>query len=79
MDENVQKMIDLIKKLPVDKITIIAEQCKSFMEVSPRVQKIVDLVNKLSQEEQDQFFSIINENNGQHDMEQQCVGVWPVW
>ena len=68
MDANVEKMLELIKKLPVDKITIIAEQCKSFTEISPRVEKILSLVDKLNDEEREQFFNIVKWKDG-------CMGM----
>lgn len=56
MDERLNKLLWLIEKLPADQIVIIAEKCKWFGEISPRVQKLISIFDKLSDEEKDQFF-----------------------
>lgn len=56
MDERLNKLLWLIEKLPADQIVIIAEKCKGFGEISPKVQKLISIFDKLSDEEKDQFF-----------------------
>lgn len=56
MDERLNKLLWLIEKLPADQIVIIAEKCKWYWEVSPKVQKLISVFDKLSEEEKDQFF-----------------------
>lgn len=56
MDERLNKLLWLIEKLPADQIVIIAEKCKWYWEVSPKVQKLISIFDKLSEEEKDQFF-----------------------
>ena len=52
MDEKIEKILGLIQTLPADQVVIIADKCKTMSEISPRVQKIVDLVWKLNEKEQ---------------------------
>jgi hypothetical protein len=56
MDERLNKLLWLIERLPADQIVIIAEKCKWFGEISPKVQKLISIFEKLSDEEKDQFF-----------------------
>jgi hypothetical protein len=56
MDERLNKLLWLIEKLPADQIVIIAEKCKWFGEISPKVQKLISIFDKLSDEEKEQFF-----------------------
>lgn len=56
MDERLNKLLWLIERLPADQIVIIAEKCKGFWEISPKVQKLISVFEKLSDEEKDQFF-----------------------
>lgn len=77
MDEKIEKILGLIQTLPADQVVIIADKCKTMSEISPRVQKIVDLVWKLNEKEQAQFFSIIN--GTQNGMEQFDAGSESVW
>ena len=56
MDERLNKLLWLIERLPADQIVIIAEKCKGFWEISPKVQKLISVFDKLSDEEKDQFF-----------------------
>jgi hypothetical protein len=56
MDERLNKLLWLIERLPADQIVIIAEKCKGFGEISPKVQKLISIFEKLSDEEKEQFF-----------------------
>lgn len=56
MDERLNKLLWLIERLPADQIVIIAEKCKGFGEISPKVQKLISIFDKLSDEEKEQFF-----------------------
>lgn len=56
MDERLNKLLWLIQSLPADQIVIIAEKCKGLWEISPKVQKLISIFDKLSDEEKDQFF-----------------------
>jgi len=56
MDERLNKLLWLIERLPADQIVIIAEKCKWFGEISPKVQKLISIFDKLSDEEKEQFF-----------------------
>lgn len=56
MDERLNKLLWLIERLPADQIVIIAEKCKGFGEISPKVQKLISVFDKLSDEEKEQFF-----------------------
>lgn len=56
MDERLNKLLWLIQSLPSDQIVIIAEKCKGLWEISPKVQKLISVFDKLSDEEKDQFF-----------------------
>lgn len=55
-DERLNKLLWLIQSLPADQIVIIAEKCKGLWEISPKVQKLISVFDKLSDEEKDQFF-----------------------
>lgn len=59
MDERLEKMLWLIESLPVEQIVIIAEKCKWWWEISPKVTKLVDIFNKLTEEEKSQFFRCV--------------------
>lgn len=77
MDEKIEKILGLIQTLPADQVVIIADKCKTMSEISPRVQKIVDLVWKLNEKEQAQFFSIINgTKNGMEQFDDSSESVW---
>lgn len=56
MDERLNKLLWLIQSLPADQIVIIAEKCKGLWEISPKVQKLISIFDKLSDEEKEQFF-----------------------
>lgn len=64
MDEKIEKILGLIQTLPADQVVIIADKCKTMSEISPRVQKVVDLVNKLDEQEQQQVLNVLNEQYG---------------
>jgi hypothetical protein len=55
-DERLNKLLWLIQSLPADQIVIIAEKCKGLWEISPKVQKLISVFDKLSDEEKNQFF-----------------------
>ena len=56
MDERLNKLLWLIQSLPPEQIVIIAEKCKGLWEISPKVQKLISIFDKLSDEEKEQFF-----------------------
>lgn len=64
MDERLEKLLGLIQSLPSEQIVIITEKCKELGEVSPRVQKLVDIFNKLNEEEKWQFFRTVKPEHG---------------
>ena len=71
MDERLNKLLWLIERLPADQIVIIADKCKSYGEISPKVQKLISIFDKLSDEEKEQFF---------RNVTPPCHGDnWPDW
>lgn len=64
MDERLEKLLKLIQTLPAEQIVIIAEKCKWLGEVSPKVQKLLDIFNKLSDDEKQQFLKNVQVKDG---------------
>lgn len=60
MDEQIEKLVELIGKMPADRIKIVIEKCQSMADISPRVGKLIKLFDKLSPEEQQQFLNQTN-------------------
>lgn len=63
-EERLNKLLWLIQTLPADQIVIIAEKCKGLWEVSPKVQKLISIFDKLSDEEKEQFFRNVTPCDG---------------
>lgn len=63
-DERLNKLLWLIQTLPADQIVIIAEKCKGLWEISPKVQKLISIFDKLSDEEKEQFFRNVTPCDG---------------
>ena len=71
-EERLNKLLWLIQTLPADQIVIIAEKCKGLWEVSPKVQKLISIFDKLSDEEKEQFFRNVTPCDGNPTTD------WPV-
>jgi len=63
-DERLNKLLWLIQTLPSEQIVIIAEKCKGMWEISPKVQKLISIFDKLSDEEKEQFFRNVTPCDG---------------
>lgn len=74
--ENLEKLIELIGKLPVDRVKIVIDKCQSFVDISPKVLKLQGLFEKLSPEEQEQFLHQVNKPVDGDDWTNPSDGEW---
>ena len=83
-DERFNKLLWLIKTLPADQIVIIAEKCQGLWEISPKVQKLISIFEKLSDEEKEQFFRNVTPCDGHNPAdpelhESEAFDSWSEW
>lgn len=56
MEELTNQVMNMLDELPAESVKLIAEKASLRLNVSPKVSKIIGLVEKLSDEDKKQFF-----------------------
>lgn len=56
MEELTNQVITMLDELPAESVKLIAERANLRLNISPKVSKIIGLVEKLSDEDKKQFF-----------------------
>lgn len=56
MEELTNQVMNMLDELPAESVKLIAERANLRLNVSPKVSKIIGLVEKLSDEDKKQFF-----------------------
>jgi len=80
INDTVDKLLWIIEKLPVDQIVIIADKCKWWWETSPKVKKLLNVFEKLSDEEKQQFLNNIKPIDGDNaGIDESIIAEWLEW
>ena len=75
MEELTNQVMNMLDELPAESVKLIAERASLRLNVSPKVSKIIGLVEKLSDEDKKQFFINIKHSlNGKPKQSGACQG-----